>query len=328
VVSTARAPGRSSPIIIILGPDHSGKTTLAKKTGLNYYHFDKNSRYDDYLKPLTELFLYDAVLDRFVFCEFAYSHVMSRDFAFTMKEWHNLILLALIQKPAIILCTHKPTPAEYSAEQYLPYGKWDACLASYKLFFDTHHIPYIAYDYARPEQNASVDVFLKAEAKFRQDTQWWKPMWEAGYGAIGSTYPKVLLVAERIGPNNMNNIPFETGPTGLMLSEMFTRTKTPLGKIAVTNLVKSFRRDPRPPNQEDLDLLKIEIENLRPDKVVFMGAPAKQGIKVAKELDIPHVEIAHLGYYHHKGITDMSSYYATWKKIMGMVKDFKLGEER
>jgi len=37
-------------VIIILGPDASGKSTLAKKLGLPYYHFNKDSTYDDYLK--------------------------------------------------------------------------------------------------------------------------------------------------------------------------------------------------------------------------------------------------------------------------------------
>lgn len=153
---------------------------------------------------------------------------------------------------------------------------------------------------------------------------WWVPMWQAGYGVIGSPHPKVLLVAERLGPNNMNNLPFEVGPTGLMLTNMLYETRTPLGKFAVTNLVKSFRRDTRPPEKSDLDLLHVELVHMRPEKVVFMGATAKRGIKVAKELGIEYAEFAHFGYYSHRGITSIESYIAEWQQMMGMIPTLTL----
>jgi len=310
-------------MIIILGPDSSGKTTLAKKLGLPYYHFDKDSTYEDYLKPLCELQLFDAVLDRHMICEYPYSLTMKRNFAFTMKQWHNIVLLTLAQNPLIVLCTHKPLQLDYSADQYLPYAEWDECLRLYREFLSTHLLQYMGYDYLT-RTPAFVKNLLAMEAIHREQVSWWPPMWTKGYGFIGSIRPKVLLVAERIGPNNMNNLPFETGPTGKMLTDMLAATGTPLGKFAVTNMVKSFRRDPRPPNKDDQNLLRIELEHLKPEKVVFMGAVAKYGIKVAKELNIPHVEIPHLGSLHHKGVTDMSGYHAQWRKIMGMVPTLSL----
>jgi len=299
-----------------LGPDHSGKSTLARELGLPYYHFDKDSNYSDYLKPLCELKLFNAVLDRHIICEYPYTKVMNRAFKFTMKEWHNIILLTLIQTPIIVLCTHKPLQHEYSKRQYLPFERWNECLRLYREFLDTHLIPYVEYDYAGYTQ---LNLFLELEEKYRNKVSWWKPMWGAGFGCIGSSQPKVLLVAERMGPNNMNDIPFETGPTGSMLTDLFAQTGTPLGTVAVTNMVKSFRRDTRPPNGEDLSFLHTELKYLSPKKGVFMGSAAKVGIKVAKELGIQHEEIVHLGYYHHQGVTDMSGYNVRWKKIMGMI---------
>ncbi len=315
-------------MIIILGPDHSGKTTLAKKLGLPSYHFTKESTYEDYLKPLCDLSLLDTVLDRHIIAEYPYTLTMKRDFAFTMKQWHNIILLTLAQNPLFILCTHKPLQHEYSADQYLPYAKWDECLRLYREFLSTHYIQHVEYDYVMNDSlpgNKWPKAFLQLEEKYRNQVSWWPSLWKDGHGFIGSTYPKVLLVAERIGPNNMNSLPFETGPTGYMLTDMLTSTGTPLGKFAVTNMVKSFRRDPRPPNEADQDLLRIELIHLKPKKIVFMGAVAKYGIKVANELNIPHVEIPHLGSLHHKGVTDMSGYHAQWKKIMGMVPTLTLG---
>jgi len=302
-------------MIILIGPDHTGKSRLAASLELPMYHFTKDSTYEDYLKPLVSLELRNAVCDRYIFCEYPYHLVMHREFKHTMKQWHNIILLTLIQKPLVVLCMNKPPEHKYDDDQYMPYDRWDQCLALYRLFLNTHHIPWIEYDYMAP---VKPEVLLSIHRKYIIETDWWAEMWRTGYGCIGSVSPKVLLVAERLGPNNANNIPFETGPTGYMLTDMIANTSTPLNKVAITNLVKSFRRDTRPPDVQDLELLSFEIARLKPKKVVFMGTPARRGIKVAEELGVEHEEIVHLGYYNHKRIKDMSVYHNDWKQIMGI----------
>ena len=303
-------------MIILEGPDASGKTTLAKKLGLPYYHFIQESKYTDYLAPLAGLEFLNAVLDRSFISEFAYSKVMNRPFAFSIKEWHNLMLLLLAQNPLIVLCTNKPIPNQYPASQYLPIERWDHCLNLYREFLTTNHIRYICYDYC---QNISIDTLLTLESEYRKEMEWWVPMWEAGWGFVGSTYPKFLLVAERQGPNNLNCIPFQSGPTGAMLSSMLSATGTPLGKFAVTNMIKSFRRDTRQVNANDVELLEEEIKHLKPKKVIFMGSPARRGIPVAKALGCEVGTLIHLGSLNYAGIKDMSGYNNEWRKLIGLV---------
>lgn len=310
---------RRPAIIIVEGPDGTGKTILARALStshnLQYVHFHKDSVYTDYIEPLSKLQYMNAVLDRCFFSEYPYASVMERKFTFSLKQWHNLVMLTLAQSPLIILCTHKPDESNYPSDQYLPYSRWDSCMLRYKELFHFHHIPYVEYDYTK--QPAMVLVYLGVAKKFAASVDWWAPMWEAGWGCVGSTSPKVLLVAERIGPNNTHSIPFETGPTGYMLSELLAKTNTPLGDFAVTNLVKSFRRDTREPNDQDLELLGIELNNLNPKKIIFLGSIARAGIKEAERRGINHIELPHFGAYSHRGDRSVDRYVQPWLQVFG-----------
>ena len=307
-------------MIILLGPDGTGKTTFAKKLedkyGKPYYHFTKDSNYKDYLLPLVHLDMTNAVLDRHAICEYPYSIVMNRPFKFNIKQWHNIMTMTLIQKPVILLFTHKPLKHQYPENQYMPYDKWDQCLDLYRDFLTSNNIPYREYDYASPD---SIESIFSIESGFNAMTAWWRTDWQNGYGCVGSPSPRFLLVAERIGPSNMNNIPFEAGPTGHMLSRVLFNTKTPLNAITITNMVKSHRGDTRKVNDKDLELFEKEIIRLKPKKVVFMGAISKQGIPIAKEHGCETGTIVHLGALNHRGIKDLTGYYNEWKKILGIV---------
>jgi len=312
-------------MIILLGPDYTGKTRLgmklAKEYGLSYFHYIRDNKYKDYVEDMCSLKWFDSVLDRHAICEYPYSMVMDRPFRFTLKEWHNLILTTLIQNPLVVLCTSKPPEEKYPSSQYLPLSKWNECLDRYKEFLGTHMIRYITYDYSNSPNTSH--IYRTAVERSESMRKWWVPMWEKGCGCVGSPHPRVLLVAERIGPNNIHNIPFETGPTGIMLSKLLYETRTPLGAFAVTNLVKAPRGDNRPPDKKDLELLETEVQNLNPEHIVFMGTIARRGIPLAKTYGIEYSEVPHFGALAHKGITDISSYIHHWRKVFGLIPTMK-----
>jgi len=296
-------------LIVLLGPDNTGKTTLASQLisstrGLTYKHFTKDSGYSDYLPGLCSLEFSHAVLDRFAICEYPYARVMERQFKFSMKEFQNLVLLMLIQNPLVILCTHVP---EHYNDTYLPYEKWGECLNLYIEFLDNNHIPYYKYDYAYPSIN--IEEMKVIDTLNIHSIAWWMPHWISGYGAIGARLPKVLVVAERIGPNNIHNLPFETGPTGYMLTDLIEKLHIPYNDITITNLVKAPRHDSRAPNDDDLILFEEELVNLQPQGVIFMGKVSYDAGKVVtKKLGIKSAHIEHLGALNHRGITDISAY--------------------
>jgi len=253
-------------------------------------------------------------MDRFIFSEEPYTRVLGRKRQFTDKQWHNIILLALAMNPFILLCTHKPSRDRYNKEQYLSYEKWDLCLEYYRRFFKTNHITYTEYDY---NENLKPSVFEVIEAKYRAKSRWWVPMWQEGIGMIGSQTPKFLIVAQEIGPNNVNNLPFETGPTGYMMSEMLTKVGVPLGDIAITNIAKVPRGTRRPVNNRDKELFEQELTNLKPQKVIFMGALSREGISIAKSLKIDYGEMPHLGWFRRVGRDD---YCNVFRSIIGSTK--------
>lgn len=324
-------------MIIIIGPDHTGKTTLSTKLAqefeLPYYHYSYKSSYEDYLIPLCNLSLTKAVLDRWMFCEIPYSQVMGREPLYTLKQFHNIILTTLIQRPVILFGVNKPSPEIYGKDQYMGYEKWDQCYDAYRVFLRDNNIPYFDYDFDEGikisdllvEINSPEELVMHSFMEYEK-TDWWRPMWKAGYGCTGSPDPTYLIVAERIGPLNSHNIPFEAGPTGYMLTDLINYTKTPLGSIAITNMIKipatvnrSSPEYSRPVNQNDLDLFRIELKKLNPAKVIFMGSESRRaGIPICKELGIMCDSIVHLGALKHKGIVDIKEYSKSWVKALSL----------
>jgi len=301
-------------VIILLGGEGSGKTTLADKlasVGYAKYHFTKDSQYKDYLEPLSKLDFMHAVMDRFIYCEYPYHICMNRPFKYSLKEFHNVILLSLAYNPLIILMTHIPKAEEYATDQYLPYNKLQQCIQLYKIFLKGNNIPFVEIDYGLNVPD--IDWIIKEERKLCSEIDWWIPMWKLGYGMVGSHHPKVVLVAERLGNYNVNEIPFQEGPTAYMLSDVLDMSSTPLGSIAITNLIKAKRGSVRAVNDSDLKFLELELIHLKPERVICMGSVAKGAIVVTQKLGIETRQIVHLGHLNYQGVHDLAPYARQWK---------------
>jgi len=293
-------------MIIFVGPDGSGKTTCAQSLHLRNFHFTKDSEYADYLKPLVAGEFWDSVCDRYIFDEIIYSKVMHRQIRHTNKEIHNIMLTTLMCRPVIVLFTHKPDRSTYEKAQYLPFEHWEECMQTYRDVLHEQRLPFFEFDYESPFVDPSMFVFTaNTRMKF---SSWWFNTIKTGNFPIGSPHPKVLIVAERLGPNNANNIPFETGPTGFMLSDVIVKAKIPWYDIAVTNYVKDVRRSTRTPNDEDNRRLTEELEHLKPEKVLLMGAVANKAKSIVMSMNIPVINIPHLGSLRYSGITDLGPY--------------------
>ena len=308
-------------MIILLGPDHTGKTTLAnkleKEAGFILCHHSYSSKYEDYLKELEYPTSQYTIHDRFIFCEMPYAAVLNREFQYTDKQWHNIVLTTLSYSPTIVLCVHKPLKEEYH-DDYLSYELWEKILKGYKDYLTLDSIPYVTYDYHDDIEYTDdfTSSLLYDDKQSLSSTKWCSQMRRNGTCFIGSCHPDLLIVGERMGPNNTHQIPFETGPTGQQMTEFINHMRLPLGKIAITNMVKAPRRDERPVNDADIYLFKLELMHLKPKAVLLMGAISKAGIPALKEYGIKYEHVAHFGFYNHSGVRDLKPIYERYNHIV------------
>jgi len=270
-------------MIILLGPDSVGKSYLASElsrlSGEPVYHFSWKDSYLDYLRPLARLRFYRAILDRFFFCEYPYARSLGRRFQFSLKQWHNLILLTFAQNPVIVLLTR--IRGDSYDDSILPRDKWEACLRYYKEMLNE-----LGYTYLVDETDHA--TLLNLEQEQIHLSHWWVRQWFRGYGGVGSLDPKVVLLAETLSPLNVNLIPFEAGPSGRYLSECLEGL--PLGQIFITNWIKTGSET------EDAKLFKQELDYLRPNKVVLLGSTAARARPILRQYEIDYDQLKHPSY--------------------------------
>ena len=149
-------------ILIIEGPDGSGKTTLAnqlsKQTGYPVIHRvqpkndeDKQRMLDEYMDILQSG--KNAIFDRSWYSEMVYGPIMRDTSVITYPHMYTLETLLAKRGGMIIYCTDKPETlwrrATRRGEDYITeYGTFvDICEAFDELMSVPHKIPVVKYDY-------------------------------------------------------------------------------------------------------------------------------------------------------------------------------------
>lgn len=146
-------------IVILTGADRSGKSTLADefiRQGYKYKHFDppKGSPYGEYLDYAKELAGNGDpdgkyVIDRYMYCEFAYSKHYGRGTDMTIERMREIedILLSLDPSAAIVYCA---TSLESNWERIEAEGKRE--------FKDIGQLDALRNEYKRVFLHSKLDV--------------------------------------------------------------------------------------------------------------------------------------------------------------------------
>jgi uracil-DNA glycosylase len=129
---------------------------------------------------------------------------------------------------------------------------------------------------------------LRAAAAGCKGSDLWKRGTQTVFGE-GSVKARVLMVGEQPGDKeDLQGRPF-MGPAGTVLDKALTAAGIDRDDVYVTNMVKHFKWEPRGkrrihkrPNALEISAcrpwLDAEIELIRPDVVVLLGATAAQGL--------------------------------------------------
>lgn len=281
-------------MIILLGPDGSGKSVLTKQMEIESdgmfqaWHAVKETGYKDYMEflagePSKPVPISDPepfypgpalqkgahfVCDRFFWCDYPYSQVVRQEpMMFTGKQFQNLHLLTMAHNPIIILMTRnsgRPDPT-------IPNEYFSPLLQRYRELLDILDLPYWEWDYLHPPM--PVENIMNLSVRMQEHVTWWRNLYKRGIGGVGNTAnPRAIVLAEEIGPNNMYRIPFETGPTGAFLTEMIEECETPLSEMYLTNWRKT------PSLQENIALFEKEIASTGAEYIIAMGKTAAEGI--------------------------------------------------
>ncbi len=283
-------------MILVVGQSNYGKSEIAESLvgGSRVITHDQIPTYSDKVDFLASLKCLKTVIDGVFFDE-----LLPSSTTLTLKQKHNLTLLMLTLDPVIVFCDFDTANKNARFE-----------LLSFLL---VNKIQFFSCD-ANTDKNSFVDSVKEIHAKRLSGIRWWVKMWREKVGFIGSQHPETLIVGERIGPNNTHSIPFEVGPTGKMMSDMLQFTGYPLGVVAITNIIKEQRRENKSFDKNDKAKFETGLRNLKPSKVILMGAQAKKfGAPIVESEKIEYATIEHFGYLNHRGIVDLNPYYSKWQ---------------
>lgn len=152
-------------LIIIEGPDRTGKTTLAKHLidvfSLQYIHCSKpetDNPYNEYIELIDSIKL-PTVIDRVYFSEYVYGKLWRGKCGFTEKQFYDLDL-KYMEKFDFVCVIHADAPVEVIKQRCLDVGedllKFDEIEKCKYLFDDIIQktkIPVLKYDssYMSPE---------------------------------------------------------------------------------------------------------------------------------------------------------------------------------
>lgn len=303
-------------MLILLGPDNSGKTTLTKqieqrskgtKNEAVAWKALAATGYKDYIEFLrgpkskpVDLSTHTpglalsrngkVVADRFFYCELPYSRLLRTEerTKFTLKQWHNMHLSTMAFNPTVVLTTRKAE--EY--QDYVPEILFEPILKEYRHWLRFHDINWTEYDFVAEDVEQVADGLLQMDMFARARNQWWLDMAKKGLAGVGNTAsPKVVIMAQDLGPMNVHRIAFEQGPSGYYLSDLIDEAEVPLSSFYLTNWLKVADRN------ANIAMLRTELENTTPKYVILLGRQAADAIPTIERAGVDHIiQLKHPGW--------------------------------
>lgn len=287
-------------MIVVEGPDNSGKSTLVKTLVERGFPLIKRERFKpgkeetiglSYLRALIpkhgdRLEHSKGVLDRLLASEIIYGEIFRNGSRITGGEHLAILNMLIAYNASIIFCDPgNAAIKETWHEREQLYDDALAVAASYRASMSTIFHPMVVIEYNWKKHAKNARTFRPDEPRDR-DLEWWSAN---PYGA-GSLSPKVLMVGESPSPRMKTNVPFSNGPAGDFLAWAIRQaeglmSKPLIGRYYVTNAQKGTERD--------ASLLREEIRFLEPRVVLALGREAEEMVAAVIGRTTNHAAIPH-----------------------------------
>lgn len=286
-------------LIVIEGPDKTGKTTLAKaiaeQLGYEYKHFSapKGSPADEYIDFLLKL-RRPTVCDRFHLGELVYGPMFRGKAGITPLELVTIERLMRLKQTILIQAVTNMMLANkrlvHSTQHEAVDTKQNLAAAEgfAKVFPLTNAGPVIRYDGSSLD---SIQKIVNDLRKIRQSLG--TPAKYSGIGTIIGS--KIVFVGEQVNKNmTWRNLPFDKGASSQFLLDIFQAAGVPEKAVYICNANK---------------LTQQEVSNLMHGRTVFVALGKKASDKLSS-FGIRHSELPHPQFVKRFHYSQKSSYAA------------------
>ena len=309
-------------MIIVEGPDNSGKTTLAGKImeewgealGLEALKSQgPASNYYWWMRILTDSpdVLGSLVCDRFYFGELVYGPLTRGGISLGQQQREVVESMLLTAQPLVIRCKLIRDRALF--ENRPQTFDWDTVVQAEDYYSRILHsrgpLTVIPYDAFTP---GSLERVLVKVASYLDTVPHWitrRSRFNHGRGQMNR--PSLMIVGQQFARDNEWKVPFERSRSGQLLHNALRQTKWSMGRIWFTNAYKESNGL----NTSNLAVLKDEALTIQPRFILTLGNKATGLWAVVCGQDeecaaIPTAKLFHPGYWLRKNTpVDAMDYY-------------------
>lgn len=298
-------------MIVVEGPDNSGKSTLVKTLVERGFPLIKRERFKpgkeetiglSYLKALIpkdgdRLAHSHGVLDRLLASEIIYGDIFRGGHRISDGEHLAILNMLIAYNASVVLCDPGNLAIKETwHEREQLYDDALTIAASYRKNMNHIFRPMVIVKY-NWKLNAKAAKTFEPWGQDKAALEWWSAN---PYGA-GGLNPKILIVGESPSPRMKTNVPFSNGPAGDFLAWAIREAEQLMGRHIVGNY---YVTNASKGTERDASLLREEIRFLEPRLVLSLGREAEELVKsVAKathHVSLPHPQFWRRFHYNNR----------------------------
>jgi len=298
-------------MIIVEGPDSSGKTTLAKELasqfGLNYLKSPgPKTDYDWWMSVLTLPTdqLAKLICDRFLFSEFVYGPIVRGKIKLSPLEIDLVISMLVTAEPLVVHCELHYNREYFDCRPQLL--DWDTNLRAAAAY--THVLRGWNHKvYKWNDWNSHAATCKAVDSYCNQSVvDWQARRKELSYGRGQLCSPQLMIVGESFSTNNQWKVPFERSRSAQMLHEGLRKAGFTMWDVWFTNVLKTGKGL----TSADMTTLKREIELLNPTEILSLGNHASGWVLLTNP-PMPVRKLIHPGWWVRRSqIAEGYDYYS------------------